>query len=165
MSHMAHFFRPFVANNGAMRKLTTLILILTSLVIVTACSSDDATQTTPEPKALTLVATDIAFDVERVEAIAGQPITLTLDNQGVLEHDFSIMEIPVSGEVTTTEHAEESDSHDMSQLEEQPAVHVAAPAGEHSTIEFIPSAPGEYAFYCTVSGHREAGMEGVLVVE
>jgi uncharacterized cupredoxin-like copper-binding protein len=148
-----------------MRKLTILITFLIALPIVTACSPGKTTPTTPEPKALTLVASDVAYDKVRVEAAAGQLISLTLDNQGVLEHDFSIIEIPLSGEVITTEHAEEEATHDMSQLEEEPAVHVAAPAGEHGTIEFVPSAPGEYAFYCTVAGHREAGMEGVLVVK
>ncbi len=37
--------------------------------------------------------------------------------------------------------------------------------GESDTITFVVDTPGEYAFYCSVSGHRENGMEGVFVVE
>ena len=144
---------------------TYLLLLSLFLIALAACSPAESTDQPPEPVALTLIATDIAYDAQRVEAVAGQPLRLTLDNQGVLEHDFSIMEVPLAGAVTMTEHSGEMASHDMSHMDEEPAVHVAAPTGGHSTIEFIPSTPGEYAYYCTVPGHREAGMEGVLVVK
>jgi uncharacterized cupredoxin-like copper-binding protein len=31
-------------------------------------------------------------------------------------------------------------------------------------IEFTPSQPGEYEFFCSVPGHKEAGMRGTMVV-
>jgi uncharacterized cupredoxin-like copper-binding protein len=143
-------------------KILSLLLILLSLPVLVACSDGGPAETAPEPQSVTVVASDIAFGMDRLEAVAGRPINLTLDNEGVLEHDFSILEIPLAGEPTVTEHADESAGHEMV---EDPAVHVAAPAGEHSTILFTPTTPGEYIYYCTVSGHREAGMTGVLVVE
>jgi plastocyanin len=36
--------------------------------------------------------------------------------------------------------------------------------GGTSTVE-VDLDPGEYAFYCSVPGHREGGMEGVLTIE
>ncbi|MDA0302102.1 MAG: plastocyanin/azurin family copper-binding protein [Chloroflexi bacterium] len=43
-------------------------------------------------------------------------------------------------------------------------MHVAAEAGRVAEIEFTPTQAGTYVFYCTVPGHREAGMEGKLIV-
>ena len=51
----------------------------------------------------TLTATDIAYDVNRLEAVAGQPVRITMRNEGALEHDFSIMEMPHMGEVMAEE--------------------------------------------------------------
>lgn len=139
--------------------------VMVLLIILAACASGSSTEMTPEPKAVTLVATDIAYDLEQIEATVGQPIQLTLENQGVLEHDFSIVEIPLSGDVVTIEEPEAMESHEMGHEEDESDVHIAVPTTDRGTIEFTPAAPGEYAYYCTVSGHREAGMEGVLWVK
>jgi nitrite reductase (NO-forming) len=36
--------------------------------------------------------------------------------------------------------------------------------GESAEATFVAPAPGDYAYYCSLQGHREAGMEGVLHV-
>jgi plastocyanin len=38
------------------------------------------------------------------------------------------------------------------------------PTGQQGEGTFVAPAPGDYAFYCSLQGHREAGMEGVLHV-
>lgn len=147
-----------------MKRIKLFALLVLSLVLA-ACASGGTVETAPEPKALTLIATDIAYDTEQIEAAVGQPVQLTLENQGVLEHDFSIVEIPLSGEVEMLEEPGEMADHEMGHAEDEPDVHIAVPTTDRGTIEFTPTAAGEYVYYCTVSGHREAGMEGVLVVK
>jgi uncharacterized cupredoxin-like copper-binding protein len=146
-------------------KPITLFFLVSFLIALAACSSGGLAEQSPEPLALTIIASDVAYDTTQIEAKAGQPVQLTLDNKGVLEHDFSIVEIPLSGEVTMTMPADEMGEHDMGHMAEHPDLHVAVASGSHNTLVFTPSTPGEYGFYCTVSGHREAGMEGLLVVK
>lgn len=144
-----------------MKKWSLYLLILTLVTaVLSACNSTTVQPNLPAQTELTLVATDIAYDANRLEVIAGQPVKLDLKNDGVLEHDFSIMEIPHTGEA---EAHEVVDGHDMSGVPE-PEIHVAAPAGGSNTIEFTPSEPGEYEYWCTVAGHKEAGMVGTLTV-
>lgn len=38
-------------------------------------------------------------------------------------------------------------------------------AGEEETIEFLADKAGTFEYYCSVPGHREAGMVGKLIVE
>lgn len=145
-----------------MKKLTFVLLLVLATVLA-ACGSAEPT---PMPMVeISLTATDIAYDTNRFEVLAGQPVKLTLYNEGALEHDFSIMEMPHTGEVMAEEMADEMAGHDMSNVNVEPEIHTAAPIGGSSSIEFVPSEPGEYEFGCTVAGHKEAGMVGTLVVK
>ncbi|GJM40258.1 MAG: hypothetical protein DHS20C20_05400 [Ardenticatenaceae bacterium] len=144
-------------------KRLAVVLLITVLAFLTACGAEDPTPV--PPVSLGLTATDIAFDITRLAVMAGQPVRLTLNNEGALEHDFSIMEMPVAGDVRADEVEAEMPGHDMGSMEEEPEIHVAAPMNGSNTIEFTPSESGEYTYFCTVAGHKEAGMVGTLVVQ
>ena len=147
-----------------MKGFFLLLLLVLGAVFLVACGGETAP--TPIPVAeFELAATDIAYDQNRFEVMVGQPVKITLQNEGVLEHDFSIMEIAHTGEVMAEEMHDEESEHDMSNMEMDPAVHVASSSGGSHSVEFTPSEAGEYEFFCTVSGHKAAGMAGTLVVK
>ena len=140
--------------------ITSAIILAISLM---ACSS---AAPTPIPVVeLSLTATDIAYDKNALEVMAGQPVKLTLHNEGALEHDFSIMEMPHTGDIVVHDMEAEMAGHDMGEMEMEPEIHMVAPVGGSNYIEFTPSTPGEYMFICTTVGHEEAGMVGTLVVK
>lgn len=37
--------------------------------------------------------------------------------------------------------------------------------GESDTVEFVADKAGSFEYYCSVTGHRQAGMKGMLIVE
>jgi uncharacterized cupredoxin-like copper-binding protein len=139
------------------------LLWLFVIIIGAACGGAGNVDSAETPVTdLSLTASDIAYDAESLEVVANRPVRLSLENAGVLEHDFTVRKIEVTG-VHAPEAAE--DDHDMSHVEDELALHVAAPPnGGSNVLEFTPTEPGEYEFYCTVSGHKEAGMIGTLVV-
>lgn len=82
----------------------------------------------------------LAYTSVTATASAGE-VTVDLDNPQPLEHDVAIEDS--SGEV-------------VGQTE-------VITEGETSTV--VNLEPGAYTFFCTVPGHREAGMEGTLTVK
>ena len=42
---------------------------------------------------------------------------------------------------------------------------VVAPRGHSETVAIVDPTPGTYEFYCSISGHRLAGMVGTLIVQ
>ncbi len=81
----------------------------------------------------------IAYNTTELSSKPGK-VTIDLNNPSSLEHDVAI----------------ESESG-----EEIAASETVAKGKTSVTAEL---APGTYTFYCTVPGHREAGMEGKLTV-
>jgi nitrite reductase (NO-forming) len=84
--------------------------------------------------AVTLVTSDSA---RRRSGSGGQPINLELANRGVVVHDLTI---PALG------------------------FQAAVQPGRQWTAGLRAPAAGTYEYYCSVPGHREAGMGGRLVV-
>jgi uncharacterized cupredoxin-like copper-binding protein len=81
---------------------------------------------------------ELAFEESSAEASAGA-VTIELTNDSSVPHDVKI-EGP-DGDVGGTDEV----------------------TGETTTAE-VELEPGDYTFYCSVPGHREAGMEGPLTV-
>jgi uncharacterized cupredoxin-like copper-binding protein len=147
-----------------MIKKTFFLIILSLFGLLIACSKQDAVTNAPPVKSVTITATDIAFDMPQIEVSVGQPLRLTLNNQGALEHDFSILKISVVGEVSGDTAGGSMAEHNMSHMVETPDVHMSAVADQSQTITFTPATVGEYEYICTVAGHKEAGMVGKLAV-
>ena len=104
---------------------------------------------------------DLAFDPGTIEVRSGERVRLGIRNEGALTHDFTIEAMPVTaksatGGVSGAEHAHQASSF---------ALHLALAAGKAGALGFTPTKAGEYAFWCTVAGHREAGMSGTLRVD
>lgn len=146
------------------RRVLLVMIGLLGLLLLSACSNSEREANAILPKVLTITATDIAYDTNTIALSTGQALRLTLQNDGVLEHDFSIMEIALEDDAQKNDRSMEAGGHDMSHMAEEPAVHVAALAEESNTISFTPSLPGTYEYFCTVAGHKEAGMRGMLLV-
>ena len=112
-------------------------------------------------KNITLELTDFAFGPSSVTIPAGQPVKITLDNKGLVEHDFVIEKIDASMESMQDNGSE---MHHMQGGTSEAVVHAAVQTGATSTLEITVAEPGTYQFFCSVPGHKEAGMTGELIV-
>jgi cytochrome c oxidase subunit 2 len=144
-----------------MRRSTTLLL--SSLAVfslaLAACGGDDDVDSADDPmptsdmgddmghdetspvaegaRRIEVTATSFAFDPDEITVTAGEDIAIVLTSDDV-EHDYTVDELDA---------------------------HVSAEVDETEEGGLRAEDPGEYTYYCTVSGHREAGMEGTLIVE
>ena len=141
-----------------MSKIARLGLFILAICMLGACGS--AASSTATIQKFTVTAREFVFDPLELDVTSGQPVEITLQNQGTMEHDFSIQEIDLAGAPTATG---AMDMHHM--MSGMPKLHVAAAAGSQGTLTFTPMKAGQYQFYCTVAGHKEAGMVGVLTVK
>lgn len=155
-----------------MRRSTTLFLSLvaTSSLVLAACGDNDGTnmpmsdsdmgggmdggmgggmgdgggmghgESSPVAdgaRRIEVAARSFEFDPDEITVTAGEDIAIVLTSDDVL-HDLTIDELDA---------------------------HVAAQPGEAAEGGLRADEPGRYTYYCTVTGHREAGMEGSLIVE
>ena len=134
-----------------MRKFTLVSIALFSVtaVLVTACAGGTSARTSAvavvgsdgTQRVTVNVGNNMSFDPANVTVKAGQPVEVTLVNQGGMPHDFTL-----------------SDGVD------QP-VKITATAGESSTAMFTIARAGNYGFTCSMPGHAMAGMKGTITAQ
>lgn len=133
-----------------------------AMTIFVACGSSNSDQMSKNATpvaSVTIQAKDVKFVPDTVTVPAGSVVELKLENLDETEHDFQVdgldAEVSSGGSVKTG-HA---GGHGGSQTV---AVHTTA--NEVGSIVFKANKKGTYNFYCTISGHKEAGMVGTLIV-
>lgn len=124
-------------------------------VLMSACAAGQPTAK------ITVNLSEFAFEPGTLTVTAGQPVELTLVNEGAVEHDF-VVEV-ISVEDISTEGS--MSGHDMSAEHSEFDLHTATGPGETSTLRFTPTEPGTYKIICSVPGHLDAGMTGELIVK
>lgn len=110
--------------------------------------ADDAEDTNEEPVAgepatvpreIFISGSEFNFNPSSISLTAGESVKITFKNDGKYPHDFAIEGLNVKTAVIG--------------------------AGEQAILELTAPATGTYATYCSVAGHREAGMEGSVSVQ
>ena len=141
------------------RRFPTLWMLVIVLLLAACGAAAPAGRTTQQ---LTLTAKEFAYAPAALEVTSGQPVEVSFQNTGAVEHDFSILEIELANSPRSSGEAHGGGGHTTA---DQPKLHVAAGASASATLTFTPSKSGTYEFYCTVAGHKAAGMVGVLTVK
>ena len=145
-----------------MRRVSTAIVTGSAglSLLLAACSGggDAKPAVTNAPaggaaSASTLTMQDIKYDKTALTGTKGQALTVTITNSGALEHDFTIDKIDAKATL---------DGKDAKSA--TAAVHASVKPKGTGKLEITPASAGTFDFYCTVAGHKEAGMKGTLTV-
>ncbi len=130
-----------------MRPFTSLLAAVTFLLPLSAGAQAQSV--------VRVEMTEFAFWPATIHLTAGWPIRLVLVNRGQIAHQFEtgyLRKLPVRI-VGDTMHAE-ANGLDFVRLD----------PGGTVRLEFLPRGRGRFVFACTIEGHREAGMQGLLEV-
>jgi plastocyanin len=144
------------------KALPVLVLVFAALALA-ACGGDDGTTTETEATSGAAAGESeaggeagggastveieadpgggLAYTQEEVTAKAGD-VTIEFNNPQAIGHDVAV---------------------ESSGGEEEGKTEIITESSESVTLKDLE--PGDYTFYCSVPGHREAGMEGTLTVE
>ena len=129
------------------RSMRSVWLVPAVTLLLVACGGDGGAgdggtstmrtgPTGPAEETLDVEASEFAFDPSELSAAADTTTAIRVTNVGSVEHDLAI---------------------------DEAGLVIATPTSE--TAEGTFSLPaGTYTFYCSIPGHREAGMEGTLTV-
>ena len=150
-----------------MKKVAALLALALASVALVACGGGDDDSTTPATTGgeTTTAAAGGAGTKEEGGGGAAAALEFEADPGGQLAYTTTSASTK-AGEVTIDFNNPQPLPHDVkiesSDGEEVGGTDTVSEGSESATVELE---PGTYTFYCSVPGHREAGMEGTLTVK
>lgn len=139
--------------------LVLLALIPLVAMFAVSCSGGDGAPSA-DTQQLSVALSELRFEPASLSVQAGKPVQIKLRNSGTSEHDFVVIGMPA----TDVKNATEDGGHAMSGMNRNDEIAGHTKPKETKTIRFTPTQPGTYEYYCSITGHREAGMKGTLTV-
>jgi plastocyanin len=153
-----------------MKKALSLLVLALSAIAIVACGSNSGTTTETETEASSgAAAGESEAGGEPGGAEAGgsaSTVEIEADPGGALA--YTQKEVTAkAGNVTIDFTNPQALGHDVtvesSGGEKEGKTEIVTEGSSNVTLEGLK--PGKYTFYCSVPGHREAGMEGTLTVK
>jgi plastocyanin len=147
-----------------MKKLAALLVLALASLAIVACGGDDETTTTTTNEPTSGAAAEGGEKAGGGEG-GGATLSFEADPNGDLAYT-STEASTEAGKVTIDFNNPQSLTHDVA-IEDSSGETVAKTdlIGKEETSTTANLKPGTYTFYCSVPGHREAGMEGTLTVK
>lgn len=102
---------------------------------------------------LTVAASDFAFAPSSAEMVAGEELTVTMDNVGSAEHEWIVL----GAGIRLTDEADFTEDMVLARTDR-------VLGGESTTVNFTIDDTGTYQVVCLVTGHLASGMEGTVTV-
>ncbi len=138
------------------RPWLALVLAVAVSGAAVACRDGEAAD-----REVTIVVTEFRYEPSRIGAKVGERVRIVVQNRGTVLHDLTTEHF--NGDVKPAggvEHGSSTGADHASNI-----FHVAVDSGQTRELVFQAHAPGEYTLFCTVLGHRDAGMTARLIVE
>lgn len=135
-----------------MKKWMSAVAALALVGVLAGCSSSGGDVTEVE-----LVTPGMEFAQKEIALNKNQPYKIVLKNTDSVEHDIVIKGIPAKAVKTGTKAHGHGGSKDP--------VFAHAEANGTDWVSFTPTRDGAYEFYCTIPGHKDAGMIGTIIVQ
>jgi len=131
-----------------MKKVMLVVVLVFSLVL-TGCGGAGKPSTN-----LKVNMTDFKYEPMDNTIAAGKEISFQIKNEGVVLHEYVIMNL---GQTAGETFGDEDEGNIYWEVEVDP--------GQSKTVTFTaPSEPGVYEIVCGTEGHLAAGMKGALTV-
>jgi uncharacterized cupredoxin-like copper-binding protein len=114
-------------------------------------------------RTVTIVATEIAFNVKELDFRKGETVRFVFINKGEQPHEFSIGD-------AATEEAHRKMMQDMAGMSMEAMGHsepnvISTEPGETRELVWTFTEAGDFEFACNYPGHAEVGMEGKIHVK
>jgi plastocyanin len=147
-----------------MKKLAALLVLALASAALVACGGSDSTTTTSSAEEAAGGAAAESGKESGGEG-GGSSVKFEADPSGELAYTTTAASAK-AGNVTVDFKNPQSLTHDVA-IEDSSGKEVGKTEliGEGETSTSVDLKPGTYTYYCTVPGHREAGMEGTLTVK